>query len=130
EEERTAEAGAQWRAALTQQPSFTAAWIGLAELLLAQQRWQNLDQVFGHLETTSHAMEVAVIRARAQLARRDFASARQILEACIDRAPTALWPRVILTHVLLQEGNDWDAAEGALREVLALDPDHSEARRN
>jgi cytochrome c-type biogenesis protein CcmH/NrfG len=37
---------------------------------------------------------------------------------------------VILSHVLLQEGRDWAAAEGALRQVLALDPSHAEARQN
>jgi hypothetical protein len=37
---------------------------------------------------------------------------------------------VILNHVLLQEGRDWDAAEHALLDVLSLAPDHAEARRN
>jgi Flp pilus assembly protein TadD len=37
---------------------------------------------------------------------------------------------VILSHVLLQEGQDWDAAERALRDVLALDPNHQETRHN
>jgi hypothetical protein len=37
---------------------------------------------------------------------------------------------VILSHVYLQEGRDWPAAERALRDILALDPGHGEARRN
>jgi len=37
---------------------------------------------------------------------------------------------VILTHVLLQEGRDWAVAEQALRDVLALDPNHPEAQQN
>lgn len=52
-----------------------------------------------------------------------------LLEAIIARAPQAPWPQVILTHVLLQEGRDSDAAEQVLREVLCLDPGHAEARR-
>jgi hypothetical protein len=32
--------------------------------------------------------------------------------------------------VLLQEGRDWEGAERALRDVLALDPGHAEARHN
>jgi hypothetical protein len=32
--------------------------------------------------------------------------------------------------VLLQEGRDWDAAERALHDILALAPDHAEARHN
>jgi hypothetical protein len=37
---------------------------------------------------------------------------------------------VILSHVLLQEGRDPQAAEKALHDVLALDPNHREARHN
>jgi hypothetical protein len=37
---------------------------------------------------------------------------------------------VILSHVLLQEGQDWDAADRALLDVLTLGPNHGEARRN
>jgi hypothetical protein len=44
--------------------------------------------------------------------------------------PRALWPRVVLSHVLLQEGQDWQGAERALCDVLALDPRHAEAHRN
>jgi hypothetical protein len=76
------------------------------------------------------ALEAAVLRARVYLARRAFAPAREVLQATIVEHPQALWPRVILSHVLLQEGRDWEAAERALPEVLALDPRHAEAGRN
>jgi hypothetical protein len=39
-------------------------------------------------------------------------------------------PRVLLSHVLLQEGKDPAAAEQALRAVLALDPGDAEAQHN
>jgi Tfp pilus assembly protein PilF len=48
----------------------------------------------------------------------------------IEASPEALAPRVVLSHVLLQEGRDLVAAEQALREVLALDPDNREAHHN
>ena len=76
------------------------------------------------------AVEGAVLRARGLLARRELPAARQTLEKTIVDAPQALWPRVILTHVLLQEGRDWAAAERALRDVLEIAPNHAEARRN
>jgi hypothetical protein len=77
------------------------------------------------------ATEALVLRARGHLARKEFWHARRILvEEAIPQAPQALWPRQILTHVLLQEGRDWDAAEQALREVLVLDPEHREANNN
>jgi Tfp pilus assembly protein PilF len=74
--------------------------------------------------------EAAVLRARGHLERQEFATARGLLEAAIFASPRSVWPRVVLTHVLLREGGDGAAAERALREVLALDPGHAEARRN
>jgi ferric-dicitrate binding protein FerR (iron transport regulator) len=52
------------------------------------------------------------------------------LEEALTRAPAEWWPRVVLSHVLLQEGRDWAAAEAALRDILARDPQHAEACRN
>jgi hypothetical protein len=76
------------------------------------------------------ALEAAMLRARAEMARRDFPAARQRLEEAVGRWPRAVWPRVILSHALLQEGRDPAAAEAALRAVLALDPGHREAQHN
>jgi predicted Zn-dependent protease len=74
--------------------------------------------------------EAAVLRARVHLARKEFAAARELLQRTIARAPEALWPRVILSHVELQEGRDWPAAEQALLDVLRVDPEHKEAQHN
>jgi GT2 family glycosyltransferase/tetratricopeptide (TPR) repeat protein len=131
EQGRWAEAEAQWRAALTEQPAFAAAWLGLAELLLMQARWGEAEPIAERLtDCVSAKLDATVLRARIQLGRRDFASARKIIDEAIRMAPNAVWPRVVLTHVLLQEGTDLPTAEQALRAVLAIDPDHAEARRN
>jgi hypothetical protein len=53
-----------------------------------------------------------------------------VLQPVIADHPLAVWPRVILAHVLLQQGQDWAAAEQALRDVLALDPGNAECRHN
>ncbi len=128
---RPADAEAQWRAVLAEQPDFLPAWLGLGDLYVEQQRWTELDQITRHLEDGQQsAMEAGVLRARGHLGRKEFAAARQLLEETIAQYPQALWPRVILSHVLLQEGRDWAAAEQALRDVLALDPNHREARHN
>jgi Tfp pilus assembly protein PilF len=98
---------------------------------VGQQRWADQEAVTQQLLAAPQtAVEGAVLRARGQLARREFPAARQTLEKTIVDAPQALWPRVILTHVLLQEGRDWAAAERALRDVLDIAPNHAEARRN
>lgn len=128
---RLAEAEAHWRVALTERADFTPAYLGLGELFLQQCRWEDLEQAIDDLQSKSGEEEEAVLlRARGHLARKKFASARQLLEETIARSPQLLRPRVLLTHVLLVEGRDWNAAEKALREVLQLAPDHAEAKRN
>ncbi len=131
EDGHAADAESLWRQALAEQPDFGPAWLGLAELLLAQARWAEFGQIVERLETTSpNGVEAAVLRARACMARKEYPQARQLLEATIVREPRHVWPRVVLSHALLQEGRDWEAAEQALRAVLALDPDNAGARRN
>jgi glycosyltransferase involved in cell wall biosynthesis len=125
EQGRDAEAEAEWRAALAARPDFAPAWQALGELYLRQKRWDELEAVAAKLGAGA-----VLLRARGHLARREFAAARALLEEAIARAPTALAPRVALSHAWLQEGHDPAAAERALRDVLALDPDHAEARHN
>ncbi len=128
---RLAEAEAQWRAALAERSDYLAGWSGLGELYLAQERWSEVEEVAQRLECDPREpVEGTLLRARAHLARHEFAAARRLLETLIEMHPTAIQPRVLLTHVLLQEDRDPDAAEQALRDVLALDPNHGEARHN
>jgi hypothetical protein len=124
-------AESQWQAALAEQPDFIDAWMGLANLCLDQRRWDELQEISVRLERDcGQGHEAAVLRARGHLARKEFDSARRLLEETIACVPHWLWPRVLLSHVLLQEGRDWPAAEWALRDVLARAPDHAEARHN
>jgi GT2 family glycosyltransferase len=131
EEGRLPEAEAQWTSVVRDQPSFLPAVLGMGELFLAQQRWADFEGVVKHLqEVPQGSVEAAVMQARGHLVRREFVLARLLLRETIAQFPQALWPRVILSHVLLQEGRDWEAAEQALRDVLELAPNHTEARRN
>jgi tetratricopeptide (TPR) repeat protein len=127
---RHADAEGQWRQALAERPAFAPAWHGLCELFVGQGRWADLEEgARGLAEGAGEATEAAVFRARGHLARREFDEARGLLEAAAARDPRALWPRVVLSHALLQ-AEEWSAAEKALRAVLELDPGHAEARRN
>ncbi len=126
-----AEAEALWRAALVEQPNFSPAWEGLGELFLRQRRWPELEEVAGALlAQTPQRPDGELLRARAMLGRQEYAAARRSLEETVGRWPQELRPRVLLTHALIRAGDDDTALEAALRSVLALDPQHAEARHN
>jgi GT2 family glycosyltransferase/predicted Zn-dependent protease len=131
EDGRTSEAEVQWRHAVTEKPNFAAGWIGLGEMFLQEGRWAELDAIAGGLEREAgDAVDARILQARACFARKEYLLARTLLETVIARAPKLLAPRVLLTHVLLQQGQDRLAAEKALRAVLELDPAHKEAQHN
>ena len=128
---RLSEAEIQWRAAVAEKPTFLPAWLGLGELHLCHERWADVEQAAQNAETAAGAaLEAAILRARAHQARKEFVPARRLLEHVIPRVPAALAPRVLLSHVLLQDGQDPLAAEKALHDVLELDPSNTEARHN
>jgi glycosyltransferase involved in cell wall biosynthesis/Flp pilus assembly protein TadD len=128
---RSKDAEAQWRLVAAERPDFLPGWLGLGETALRQGDWPLLEEAARRLDSL-HAgpVEAAVLRGRGLLARREFTAARAALEAACARFPQELAARVVLTHVLLQEGKDLDAAEQALRDLLALAPEHAEARHN
>ena len=121
----------QWRAAVQDRIDYAPGWLGLGELYLSQGRWPELEGVAQHLAANPQgSTQVAVLRARKHVALKEFTAALQLLEEAIARSPDAVWPREVLSYALLQEGRDWAAAEQALRAVLAMAPEHREARHN
>jgi GT2 family glycosyltransferase/Flp pilus assembly protein TadD len=128
---RHAEAEAQWRRVTAERPDFLPGWLGRAEACLGRQDWSGWEEALQALEGLPQgALEAGVLRGRALLARRAFAAAIALLQELAVAHPQAVGPRLILSHALLQEGRDLAAAEQALQAVLALDPDHREARHN
>ena len=135
-QERYDEAEALWRAAVAERPDAAQAWLGLAETFLALERWPDLDRALARLDALGtgpvevDAAEVDLVRARGLLARSAFAEAREVLERVVERRPDETGPRLLLSRALLHEGDDFDAAEQALRDVLGRDPGNAEARHN
>jgi tetratricopeptide (TPR) repeat protein len=128
---RHAEAEVQWRAAVTEQPEFIQGWYALEDFYLVQKRWADLEQVAEALaQNSAGAIQASVTRARGHLAQEEYSEAKALLTKVIARDASALRPRLLLSHVLLQEGADPDAAEKALLAVLELDPNHTETKRN
>jgi glycosyltransferase involved in cell wall biosynthesis/Tfp pilus assembly protein PilF len=128
---RADEAEIHWKAAVAQRPDFAVAWLELAELYLARQQWNEVEAIAQRVEGPFvRPDDAAVLRSRVLLFRKEFSTARALLEETIQRFPQALRPRVSLTHVLLHEGKDPAAAERSVRELLALDPGNAQARSN
>ncbi len=124
------EAEAHWRSALTLQPDFFPARLGLGELYLRQGRWAELDLVAGTLAEVGLAGEGELLRARGHVARGEFSECYRLLETAIAQAPQSPRPLRVLSHALLREGRNLPAAERALRGLVALDPTDNEARNN
>jgi len=113
---------AQFRLALEKQLGYHPALFGLGDLCVAERDWAGLDGIIAKLKMMPKvAVEAEVFRARAHQARGEFAAARAVLEAAIQEYQLAT-PRLVLAHVLMQEGLDLAATEQALRAVLAMDP--------
>ena len=131
EDGELSEAERHWRAAVAERPDFLPAWLGLGDVCLRRGDWEGVEEVAGRMASLSAgAAESAVLRARGLAAQGRFAEARRLLTEAVARWPESPGPRLVLSHVLLQEGRDLDAAERALRDVLELVPDHREARHN
>lgn len=123
-----ADAEEHWRTLLRESPGYHPARLGLAELYLRQERWPKLESILAEL--APHApLDAAVLRARMHLARKEFALARSLLEETIRQAPQVLTAYVILSHVLLQSGDE-KAAEPLLRRIVEMDAAQAESWRN
>ncbi len=100
EQGQVAEAETHWRAALAGMPRFVPAAAGLGDLYLEQGRYPELDDVLRGLDagTGPATAEATLLRARAHLARAEFAAARNVLEAAIERRPAEPRLRLILSQ--------------------------------
>ena len=119
-----------WRAALAEQPGFAPAWLGLGAVCLRQERWDDLEGAARELANSGWPLEGNLLRAQRHMAQKEFGPACRLLAEAIAQAPEQSPPRRLLSHALLQEGRDWGAAERALQELLALEPNDAEARNN
>ncbi len=128
---RYSDAEAHWRDLLDEAPGFARGWLELGELYLSTGRWPDLERVARHVDAhLGRSEDAAVLRSRGMLARREFHQARELLLRLIKVVPRSLRPRQALSHVLLLEGRDPAAAEQALLDVLAIEPNDTQAARN
>ncbi len=131
---RKPEAETLLRQVVQERRDYTNAWLRLSEIWSSQGRLGELvalEQLALQMEPTGQrAEDVLLLRLAAHVGRKDFSSARALLGAVIAANQKWLTPRIALSQVLLQEGRDWNAADAALHDVLALDPQNAMARHN
>jgi Flp pilus assembly protein TadD len=128
---RLAEAEVQWKQALAERPEYPPAVRGLGECYLRHDRLAELDALIAGVgENGQGNLQTIVLKARRHLAVKEFGQAREVLEQALQQAPHEPYLWRLLSHALLQEGQDWDNAEKALCRVLELDPSCEEARNN
>lgn len=128
---RATEAEAQWRAALAERPDSVRSLFELGLLYLEQRRTDETEPLLQQLARLGPVGEIAatMLRAERQLRLGDVASARRLLELAVANGPPALEPRLRLSRLLMEHGADPAETAQALRGVLAIDPNHTEARR-
>lgn len=128
---RISEALALWQAVVEEQPGFGPAWAQLGQTWLNEQRWPELEHAARRLLSFPPlALEGVMLLAKAHLTRREFGFARHKLDQVICKAPNAIAPKALRTHVLLQENQNGPEVEPALREVVELDPAQLDSWRN
>jgi Flp pilus assembly protein TadD len=133
EEGRDAEAEAQWRAALAEQPGYAHACLGLGELLLRQGRYGEVEELAVRASNGANSQTRvghAALLARVHLERGDYGAARGVLDEAIAETPRSALLWMVLSQVLLREGRVVGGAEQALCRVLELEPGNADARHN
>jgi glycosyltransferase involved in cell wall biosynthesis/predicted O-methyltransferase YrrM/Flp pilus assembly protein TadD len=131
EQGRLAEATALLQGAAAERPDFWPSVSGLAQVLVLQGRWADLEKLAQRVEAVPGGdAPAALLRAKGLLACRQYAAARQILDVALVRHPNdrPLWE--VLSQALLEENKDPVRAEAALRRILELDPGNAAACQN
>jgi tetratricopeptide (TPR) repeat protein len=125
------EAEGLWRQALAECPGFLPARVGLANLLLVQGRWDELERTLAEMEKLPQGdQEASYVRARALFAKRELPAARRLLEEALAKWPDCLPLLEQYSFTLLEEGRDPDLAERMLLQILEQEPGNANAARN
>ena len=132
DQNRLSEAEGVWRAALTHDPLFLPAQVGLGEVAVKAKNRPALERQVAALEPFGEigATEAAVLTARWRTTHGDHAGAIAVLEDTVKRLPNSLGVRAALSHAHIAADSPPDVLERAFRGVLELDPLNEQAKRN
>jgi len=125
------EADSLWTAVLAEDPNFTPAWLGRADVCAHRGSIEDRAALLDSLAADPRQrLTSSLVAARLHQLSNEIEQARTILEEACAQHPRSLEPRLTLARLLLRQAADWAAAERALRAVLELAPNHPEARQN
>jgi glycosyltransferase involved in cell wall biosynthesis/predicted Zn-dependent protease/predicted O-methyltransferase YrrM len=132
EQGRLPEAEGVWRAALTHDPYFFPAQVGLGEVCIKANNSTGVERQIVALESLGEAgaAEAAVLSARWKTAQGDHPGAVAVLEAAITRMPQAFGMRVALSHIHIAAESPPEVLESSFKGILELDPHNAQAKRN
>lgn len=132
DQHRLTEAEGLWRAALSHDPHFRPAEVGLGEVYVKANNQAGLQRQVATLEALDEAgaAEAAVLLARWQSAQGNHTAAVTTLQTAIEKMPRALGLRVALSHIHIAADSPADAMEAAFRGVLEVDPRNTQAKYN
>ena len=132
EQSRTAEAESQWRAALSDEPAFLPAHLGLGELYLREKNWAGLERAVADLRELgpSGVVEGRGLVARGLAERGEIDRAKAEIAEAIREFPHAIGPRAARMQLLIRAGAGEAELEPAIRSVLEIDPYNPQAKHN
>ena len=131
EMERIDLAEEQWRKIAAEIPDYLPAWRALSEILLRQNRIDELTEIGLHLAsgTSQLAREAVLIRAKCAAAQGRIGDACAQLRDADRIDDSDLEPLRLLCRILFEFGEP-EAAEAALKELCARDPSDPAAHHN
>lgn len=127
---RPGEAAQEWQRVVADNPAFAAGWAGLGEVGLAVRDGKLVEESAANLRELGATEDAFALRARFLLDSGEYAQARKIVADGLDSHPRSVRLLLLMSYAFLREGVDDAATERSLREVLAVAPDHPEARHN
>ena len=120
----------EWLKIVQEVPDYGAGWRGLGDLLLQQGRIADAISVTSQIpKGPGLQMEWRRLRSRIAAAQNQHDQARHELEAALRECPDDIELKRIWAEFLFQRG-DLTAAESALRELIAVEPNNAAHRHN
>lgn len=123
------EAEREWREVLRSRPSFRIGWRCLADSLIRQEKWDDLQVVIEQLAQGPVRAEAFLLDAKAALARGDSDRAREMFRRAMSDETADEQPLRSLCQLDFEQG-PLPEAERSLRQLVARCPDEASAHHN